>query len=242
MQIFSATDIGTKRNSNQDAYKNEFLSSNAAFSVVCDGMGGANAGNVASTTAVSVISEYIKRSFVPDMNPISIKNMLVSAIDTANSEIYKMSECEYEYNGMGTTAVAALVINSTAYIAHVGDSRAYLIGKNDVVQLTKDHSMIQKLIESGHLTTEEAKNHPKRNVITRAIGISDTVDCDYTEVEFENSKLILCTDGISNAVSKDDILKIVNNYELEAVPKILVEFANEADSGDNVTVTAIALA
>lgn len=143
---------------------------------------------------------------------------------------------------MGTTAVAALIINSTAYIAHVGDSRAYLIGKNDVVQLTKDHSMIQKLIESGHLTTEEAKNHPKRNVITRAIGISDTVDCDYTEVEFENSKLILCTDGISNAVSKDDILKIVNNYELEAVPKILVEFANEADSGDNVTVTAIALA
>ncbi len=241
MQIYGATDIGTMRHSNQDAFLNVVLSANTAVSIVCDGMGGANAGNVASGMAINIISDYIKRSFVPDMKPISIKNMLCSAIDTANAEIYELAQRDANYSGMGTTAVVAFIMGETVYIAHVGDSRAYLISDSEVTQITRDHSMIQTLIENGHLTPEEARNHPKRNVITRAIGILDAIDCDFTEVKLNNSKLILCTDGISNVITAEALSEIVNNNELKVVPDALVNLANERDSGDNVTVTAVAL-
>lgn len=241
MHIFGATDIGTKRQTNQDAFINTVLSGNATLSVVCDGMGGANAGNVASNMATNTIVEYIKRSFVPTLKPSSIKNLLSSAINTANSEILDKAESEAEFGGMGTTAVVTLIIGSTAYIAHVGDSRAYLIKDDKVVQLTRDHSVVQTLIETGHLTADEAKNHPERNVITRAIGIMPNVESDYTEVSIDGGVLIICTDGISNVIGEEQFKKCVNEASLEELPKTLIDLANSLDSGDNVTACVISL-
>ena len=240
MQIFGATDIGTARSSNQDSFVNTVLSSNVVLSVVCDGMGGANAGNVASGIASSVITDYVKRSFVPDMKPSTIKNMLKSAIDTANEEVFEAAERDETLKGMGTTVVVALVVGDTAHIAHVGDSRAYFVGES-AVQLTRDHSMIQSLLESGHLTAEEALNHPKRNVITRAVGILQAVESDYTVATITNGTLILCTDGVSNAFLLSDLESIVKSTQIVDLPNTLIKIANDSDSGDNVTVTAVAL-
>lgn len=239
MKIFGASDIGTMRNNNQDAFINTVLSSNAVLSVVCDGMGGANAGNVASSIAVNTITEYVKRSFTPDIKSSSAKNLLVSAIESANSEIFEQASNNSHYNGMGTTAVVALVVGNTAFLSHVGDSRAYLVSKDEAVQLTKDHSMIQTLIENGHLTAEEAQFHPKRNVITRAIGTQATVDIDFAEIDLTNECLLLCTDGISNVIQTDELVSAVENTVLEDLPEALIKLANERDSGDNVTVTVV---
>lgn len=241
MRIFGATDIGTKRHSNQDAYINTALSKNAVLSVVCDGMGGANAGNIASSIAVNCITEYIKRSFVPALQPTSVKNLLLSAIDSANSEVFEKAQGEAELNGMGTTVVVALIMGETAYIAHVGDSRAYLIKDGSAQQLTRDHSVVQTLVETGHLTADEARVHPERNVITRALGVEETVEGDYAEIPFKEGVIVLCTDGMSNVITADDLANTANETALEELPKALINIANTRDSGDNVTVTAVTL-
>lgn len=241
MRIFGASDIGTNRQTNQDAFINTVLSKNAVLSVVCDGMGGANAGNVASNIAVTTITEYIKRSFVPALQPSSVRNLLLSAIDTANSEIFDKAQSEAEFSGMGTTAVVAIIMGETAYIAHVGDSRAYLIKDETAQQLTRDHSIVQTLVEKGHLTADEARVHPERNIITRALGIDETVESEYSEVPFKNGILVLCTDGMSNVVTADELVGKVKEISLEKLPEALIEVANERESGDNVTVTAVSL-
>ncbi len=241
MRIFGATDIGTKRQTNQDAFAYTVLSQNTVLSVVCDGMGGANAGNIASNMAVATITEYIKRSFVPNIQSSSVKNLLSSAIDTANSDILDKAQTEPQFSGMGTTAVVTLVIGSTAYIAHVGDSRAYLINDDTVEQLTRDHSVVQTLIENGHLTKDEAKNHPERNIITRAIGITQNIECDFTEVSIEKGLLLMCTDGVSNVITEDILINIAQETSLQELPKTIIDMANSLDSGDNVTACVITL-
>ena len=241
MQIFGLTDIGTKRQTNQDAFINTVLSRNAALCVVCDGMGGANAGNIASSMAANIITDYIKRSFVPTLQSLSIKNLLFSAIDTANTEVFNKAQSGAQFSGMGTTAVVALVLGDTAYIAHVGDSRAYLIKNGSVLQLTRDHSVVQTLIERGHLTPDEAKTHPERNVITRAIGITESLESDFTEVPISNSVLLVSTDGVTNVINEDALVKMVAEKTLEQLPKSIIDLANELDSGDNVTACVMAL-
>ncbi len=241
MKIYGATDIGTMRNNNQDAFLNTVLSQNAVLSVVCDGMGGANAGNIASELAVNSITDYIKRSFSPDIKSATAKNLLISAIETANAEIFEQASKNSELSGMGTTAVVVLIVGNVIYLAHVGDSRAYLITENEVAQLTRDHSIVQTLIEKGHLTAEEARFHPKRNVITRAIGTQPVVEIDFNEIEVSNGVVILCTDGVSNVVQADEIFATVNVKSIELIPEYLVNLANERDSGDNVTVSAISI-
>lgn len=241
MKIYGATDIGTVRNNNQDSFLNTVLSQNAVLSVVCDGMGGANAGNIASKIAVNSITDYIKRSFSPDIKSATAKNLLVSAIETANAEIFEQAANNAELSGMGTTAVVALIVGNTVYLAHVGDSRAYLVTTDEVSQLTRDHSIVQTLIEKGHLTAEEAKFHPKRNVITRAIGTQPVVEIDFEEIKVSSGVLVLCTDGVSNVIQADEIASVVRSKDIELIPEYLVNLANERDSGDNVTVSAISI-
>ena len=142
---------------------------------------------------------------------------------------------------MGTTAVVALVMGETAYIAHVGDSRAYLIKDDSAQQLTRDHSVVQTLVETGHLTADEARVHPERNVITRALGVEETVESDYAEIPFKEGILVLCTDGMSNAITADDLADLAQKTSLDELPMALINIANTRDSGDNVTVTAVAL-
>lgn len=239
MRIFSKIDIGKVRHSNQDSYFAVLLDDGSAFTVVCDGMGGAKAGNVASETAVKTISEYVIRSYSPQMDDSSIANMLKGAVATANIDIYDLALKNSSYNGMGTTVVTALIRKDSAVICHAGDSRAYLIS-DEISQITRDHSMVQSLVESGKLTAEEAKVHPRKNVITRALGAEENINSDVTVVNVSvGNVLLFCTDGLSNFVESSDMLSIFKNNDISCVPNILVDTANNNGGGDNITVVAV---
>lgn len=238
MKVYSKTDIGLVRHSNQDAVSTVVLEDGSVFAVVCDGMGGANAGNIASEMASKTISDYVKSSYNFNMDSIDIEKMLKNAIVSANMEIYDMSLKDNELKGMGTTVVSAFVKNSQAVIAHVGDSRAYIAG-NELNQVTKDHSVVQSLIESGKLTPEAAKVHPRKNVITRALGTEENVVVDTNEFSLDNTDvLLLCTDGLSGYVRESEILKVLKK-ETENSPERLIELAKKSGGGDNITVVTI---
>lgn len=240
MKFYGETDVGMVRSSNQDAFKNTVFENDTVLSVVCDGMGGANAGNIASKMACDIITNIIVNSYSPNLNSLSVENLLKTAISSANIEIFSSANEIDEYKGMGTTVVVALVQNGTAYIAHVGDSRAYLVKSDGITQITRDHSVIQDLIESGHITVEEARNHPKKNVITRAVGTLEDIIVDFDELKIGNGVILLCTDGLSNMLTDEEILQIFSQNELEDTANSLIKSANEKNSTDNITVALIA--
>ena len=241
MKIYSKIDKGIVRNSNQDAYFAGEISQEVTFAVVCDGMGGAKAGNVASTAAVKSISEYIANSYRSNMSLDDITKMLRNAIISANIEIYDMAAQNEQLQGMGTTVVAAVVRNGNVVVANVGDSRVYLVDDN-ITQLTTDHSIVQTLIESGKITAEDAKVHPRKNVITRALGAESDVAVDIAEYNLsENNTLLLCTDGLTNFVSEEDILKTFKENDISVVSEKLVELANEGGGGDNIIAVTLTM-
>lgn len=238
MKILGETHIGLVRETNQDAYNAGQFDSGVAWAVVCDGMGGVSGGQVASAICVEKVSEAIKRGYRNNMNVSSAKNLLISAISAANSAVFSEAQENYELKGMGTTVVAVLVLGSVAVIAHVGDSRAYIL--NDAIKpVTKDHSFVQLLVDTGKITEDEAKVHPDRNVITRAVGIEHVVDVEIDIVDiYDKDKLLICTDGLNGYVEDADILKTVNEYGDSSAEK-LVETANNAGGRDNVTVVIL---
>ena len=241
MQIYSKIDIGKVRHSNQDAYFAVLLDDGSAFVVVCDGMGGAKAGNVASEAAIKVISEYVLRSYSPSMDDEAISNMLRGAVASANIDVYDLALKNSEYSGMGTTVVTALIREKFAVVCHAGDSRAYLINKK-LVQLTRDHSMVQNLVESGKLTMEEAKVHPRKNVITRALGAEENIFCDVSVVDIKKGDVLLfCTDGLSNFVEAKELHNIFKTNDINNVPSVLIDAANDNGGGDNITVVTVAV-
>lgn len=240
MKIYSKTDIGRRREINQDAFYTGEFDNGAVFAVVCDGMGGANGGEMASQKAAALISEYIVRSYSPKMNSVAIENLLRAAIDSANTEIFDFSRSDETYKGMGTTAVVAFVIDNLAHIVHVGDSRAYFISAGDIEQITVDHSMVQAMVRNGEISAIEAKTHPQKNIITRAIGTKETVMCDYNIVlKPDNTAILVCTDGLTNFVDEENIFKTVKNYEPEDAVNILINMANAAGGSDNITAVLI---
>lgn len=239
MDIFSKTDKGKVRTANQDAYFAGRIADSAAFAVVCDGMGGANAGNVASENAVRHISEYIVKSYRDSMNPDELEKTVRNAVTSANIELYDMSVSDAALYGMGTTAVIALIKGEDAVIAHVGDSRIYLVN-SEIRQLTRDHSVVQSLVESGKISPEDAKVHPRKNVITRALGAEEAVAVDSAVIKLsEGDTLLLCTDGLNNYLDDSDILNIFQNTEPAKVPESLVAGANLNGGGDNITVVTL---
>lgn len=239
MQIFSKTDRGRVRTDNQDAYFAGKITDGSVFAVVCDGMGGANAGNVASELAVRHISEYVIRSYRDGMDMTDTEKTLKNAIVSANISLYDKAVNNAELAGMGTTAVAAFVKDGTAVIAHVGDSRIYLVN-GEIKQLTRDHSVVQSLIESGKITPEDAKVHPRKNVITRALGAEENVAVDSDCLNLsDGDTLLLCSDGLTNFLDDKDILKVFQNNDISAVAERLVEEANKNGGGDNITVVTV---
>ncbi len=244
MKVFGKTDTGRVRPTNQDAYICGSLSDSTVFAIVCDGMGGANGGNVASATAIKVISERIVDLYREGMTDNSMRNMLESAISAANIVIYDASMADLELRGMGTTVVAVVVCGERVFIAHVGDSRAYVVTGDAIEQVTKDHSIVQVMVEKGQLTQSEAKNHPRKHFITRALGVEETVACDYTEIPFPTDGILLiCTDGLTNMIEPDDIYKAVKacrEKHTEDIPDNLIGKANMAGGSDNITVVVLA--
>lgn len=236
MNIVGKSDTGLVRKTNQDAYAFSTLAENACFAVVCDGMGGANSGDVAAKTAVEIISKRITENYKKNMSVNSIKTMLTTAITNANIKIYNMAQENKDLMGMGTTVVAVVVVNSTAFVVHVGDSRAYLINSLCAFQLTRDHSMVQQLVEQGKLTEKQAKSHPEKNIITRALGVEKKVNIDYLETRIsEKDIIVICTDGLTNYVDGNEIKKICMKMSPEKALDAMIEKAIEKGGTDNIT-------
>ncbi|MDO4608523.1 MAG: Stp1/IreP family PP2C-type Ser/Thr phosphatase [Clostridia bacterium] len=240
MRIFTKTDIGKMRSINQDAFFAKVLSNGSAFAVVCDGMGGASAGDIASKTAVDIISQYFLNSYSPNMSSDDIAKLLNNAILSANLEIYNLSLQNEQLQGMGTTVVAVVASENETVICNIGDSRAYLLG-DDIKQITRDHSVVQSLVESGKLSPEQARTHPEKNIITRALGVEDDVLIDNYCVDIDkNDIILLCTDGLSNLVDSNSLLNIVKSNDLDNITNKLIEQANSNGGKDNITVAVIA--
>ena len=172
------------------------------------------------------------------------RSLLFTAVEYANKYIYQLSLTEKKYEGMGTTVVAAIVTGEFAYVVHAGDSRAYLINprKGEIIQLTRDHSVVQRMVDDGQITAEEAKDHPKKNWITRAVGVDSEVRTDFCQEDIAPGEIILlCTDGLSNYASVEDLVNLAENTPLEEYVGKLVETANNNGGRDNVTAVAISV-
>lgn len=240
MQIFFKTDVGLVRSCNQDSCRFGKISDTCAWSVVCDGMGGANGGSVASSEAVEEISRIVCEGFSFEMSDDELKELLVSAVKSANTRVYTMS-CENDnLKGMGTTVELAFIRDEKLSVVHAGDSRVYLVSSGKISQVTVDHSLVQQLVDRGQITAEEARVHPSKNYITRALGVEDKLEVDYITRPFvKGDKLIMCTDGMSNYFEIHDLLDVVESTPFEELAEQLVELAKERGGSDNITVTVL---
>ena len=238
MRIYSATDVGQKRKMNQDYV---FASADPVGNlpnlfVVADGMGGHNAGDYASSHAVGTVVDEIRQD--ADFNPIKV---IRHAIESANTEIITQAQNDENLRGMGTTMVVATIVGHYAYVANVGDSRLYLVNQQ-ILQVTKDHSLVQEMVRMGEINAEQARNHPDKNIITRALGAERTVDVDFFDLKLEPGNVILmCSDGLSNMVEDSQIREIISDTEknLEEKGKILISEANRNGGKDNIAVVLI---
>lgn len=239
MNIKGLTDVGKRRNNNQDAFGFHSFSESECLLVVCDGMGGAAGGSIASTMVRDIFIERIVDSYNSDMNFKSLKNLFDSAINAANISVFDKAMNDETLLGMGTTLVAVLIKDDTAFLANVGDSRAYIIKNDDdshIEQITIDHSIVQMMVECGQITAEEAQVHPKRNIITRAIGVADSVKADFYTLDFDvKDKFLLCSDGLTNYVKIDKICDIISKNTAEVAVSMLIDEANKNGGGDNIT-------
>ena len=240
MRIAAKSDAGQVRLLNEDCFGAGELPGGFVWAVICDGMGGAVGGDIASRSAVQRITETLKSSFQENMSSRSIKNLLMTALDNANTRVFDLSQANETLAGMGTTVVAAVVNGSRACIAHAGDSRAYLLSEGEPMQLTKDHSVVQVMVDTGQITEDEARFHPRKNLITRVLGVDETLEADYCEEELPpGSVLLLCTDGLTNCVEPEEIAALQMQTEFSSLPDELVQLANERGGPDNITVVAI---
>lgn len=241
MRLSLISDVGKARRRNEDAARCGEFGSDAAWGVVCDGMGGAAGGNTASTMAVEMIAQKLSACYKESMRDSSIQNMLLSSVTTANVAVFDKSMSDVSLRGMGTTVVAAVVRKSHYCIAHAGDSRAYLVGE-EIHQLTKDHSVVQQMFDNGQLSAEQMKNNPIKNFITRALGVDEDIELEFdTGDMLPGQLLLLCSDGLTNFVEDSDILRLFKEQgsDLDAYLKALVELANENGGGDNITAVAM---
>ncbi len=236
MKSYSVTDVGQKRQVNQDYVfaSEEPVGNLPNLFVVADGMGGHKAGDFASSFAVQILLHTILED--DNQNPIKI---IRNAVEEANRKVLEAAKQHAEMEGMGTTMVLVTIVDDYAYVANVGDSRLYLI-EDKILQITKDHSLVEEMVRRGLITKEEAKTHPDKN-ITRVLGIGPEVEVDFFDIHLkENSTLLLCSDGLSNMVSDDDIWRIANtSRDLRETGMRLVSLANENGGKDNIAVVLV---
>lgn len=235
MVIAGKTDKGKIREINEDTYCINKISDFLAYAIVCDGMGGSAGGEIASEKAVKIISEKFNNGLVEGIKNNTIHYMLESSILTANKVVFDCAKNNSILKGMGTTVVMAVINNNTLHIAHAGDSRAYLFRQGELHRLTVDHTVVQSLVDHGELTEDQAKNHPDKNIITRALGVSEDILFDQSEVYLQSKDiLLLCTDGLSNYVDANQIKEILLEG-VETAPSKLINLANKAGGKDNIT-------
>lgn len=243
MIVGAVSDVGLKRQNNQDYM---FASTEKDFPlfVIADGMGGHNAGEVASSMAVKTILDKFRGNLEKLKNEKTIKLLIKEAIQEANDNIYLKSFEKPEFNGMGTTITLAYVYDTKIFIGHVGDSRAYVVKNRELSQITEDHSLVNELVKNGSITPAEAINHPQKNMITRAVGTSYKINLDLYILNYEDKdKLVLCSDGLTNMVDDNTILEVINSNDLDMykVCNDLVSLAKNNGGRDNITVVGINL-
>ena len=237
MQSWGLTDPGCVRAQNQDAYQIEKLDRSSMLCVVCDGMGGAKSGNIASSLAVDVFVQEVRQSWKSHMDQARIDQILRSAAKLANFTVFDQSQQFPEFDGMGTTLVAVLIHGKKATVINVGDSRAYGIDSSGIRQITKDHSLVQMMVDRGELSPERAKTYPGKNFITRAIGTEATVMCDLFHLDVTKGDFfLLCSDGLSNMMDDQEILfEVVHGADKSACCQRLLNIAKNRGAPDNVT-------
>lgn len=239
MKIAVKTLVGL-REENQDRLFVERLTDDALLAVVCDGMGGHNAGSTASELTVNELVGRIRLGYQSVDRPNFIRNLMMTSIEAANTLVYETSMTSSKFAGMGTTCVAAIVKNDLVHLINVGDSRAYIIRGNEIQRVTEDHSVVGNLIAQGKMTEEQAKYHPQRNMITRAVGIKDSVSADYYEFDIaKDDYILLCSDGLCGSCSEEEIAEIVSKNDVKASTEILCDTATKNGSTDNITVVLL---
>ena len=237
MQYWGLSDQGCVRKQNQDAYHIEQLDRNTLLCIVCDGMGGAKSGNVASSLAVDVFVQEVKRSWTYGMDQQETDEMLMSAVKLANFTVFDQAQEFEEFDGMGTTLVAVLVRGRHTTVINVGDSRAYKVDNNGIRQISRDHSLVQMMVERGDLTPEMARTYPGKNFITRAIGTETMVESDLFHLDVaKGDYLLLCSDGLSNMMDDQEILfEVVHGVNKQNCCQRLLDIAKNRGAPDNVT-------
>ena len=241
MEVWGATDQGKVRKMNQDYYRCQALGKGQFLAVVCDGMGGAKSGDVASRLASDVFREEVRQNAKPQMTQQEIVKLLVGAVESANQAVYEQAGVSSDFAGMGTTLVAAFMQDNQVFIVNVGDSRCYYVVEDDINQVTEDHSVVGMMVARGQITEEEARNHPNKNLITRAIGTEKTVSCDCFYLSLARGDyLLLCSDGLSNMVSNSELLyEIVHGGDESDCCNRLIDIAKTRGAPDNITVVLI---
>ena len=241
MKLAGKTDVGSVRPENQDDYRAGELNSDAAWGLVCDGMGGARGGREASMSACDVIEHSFHEQYAQCL-PGDEETFLKRALTGANRFVFQKASREEELAGMGTTAVCALVRGGNAFICHAGDSRAYLVRDGRLTQLTHDHSYVQELVDCGTITEEEAEHHPQKNIITRALGVDYRLEPEVTSVQLQaKDLLLLCSDGLTNMVPVEQMEQLLAQGPFYDLPDRLVDAANENGGSDNITALLLAV-
>lgn len=244
MKAFAVCDKGKTRATNEDTFAiNYCCDYQYAVLIVCDGMGGANAGNIASKFACETFLTSIQNDLLPDMQPETVYNAMEKAIKKANDCVYQLSVKQKEFQGMGTTLVAAICCSEYQIIVNVGDSRAYKITPKYIAKITSDHSYLEEMVRRGKMTPKEAEEHPAKNLITRAVGVDPFVEADYYILSLKDQdKLLLCSDGLTGLVKDEQIFQIIQTEDdLEKACEILKDTALNYGGHDNITALLFSL-
>lgn len=243
MRFYGVTDIGKTRKQNQDKIYFPQSNDELRLFILADGMGGANAGDVASDIAIKSIIKYIKENFEKISHErAEIEKLINDSIINANDKIYSLASTDENLSGMGTTLTMVLIYRGVIYIGHIGDSRLYRFRKHIIRQLTKDHSYVQELLKQGTITKEEAANHPQKNALLKALGVEENVKPDIFEKGFvKEDVLLICSDGLTNMLEEKEIYEIINKTknDLEKTCNELINKANEKGGLDNTSVIII---
>jgi protein phosphatase len=235
LNITAKTDVGRARELNQDAYAVRELPG-LAWAAVCDGMGGPAGGEIASELAAHTMQEFFDASLHAESTTEELVRAIAAGINAANARIFETGERNAQLSGMGTTLALAVVQADRLTVAHVGDSRVYLLQGDTLHCLTRDHSLVQELLDVGEITQEELRAHPQKNVITRALGVAPKVQYDLvTQTMADGDVLLLCTDGLTNACTDDEIADLLRAAHQSNAPEALIQLANARGGGDNIT-------
>lgn len=247
MVFYGLTDVGKVRNNNQDNFRVCALENGAVVAVVCDGMGGAAGGSQASDTACEAFCNTILQNekvfFDADGNlkEKTVRSGLLTAVNKANTAVYKKALMDVSLSGMGTTLTACFVYKDVLTVINVGDSRTYAIYSDHAERVSKDHSYVQSLVDAGEITEEQAQHHPKKNIILRAVGIDDSVEADVFTRKADMDSILLCSDGLSNYIPDAELHKFFSASDVKGRVRDLVDYANLCGGGDNITAVVIDL-